>query len=581
MRRVTSVTLLAVMTAVSWVGLKAGHADFPTLDKVKLEAEALERGTVLTTKKDVDVTLKGCVRQGWRGFDKMYTLRASNKDQNSFFKTAANLDFAATYGNKTYGKSAADAFVRLSKYMLWNGNETMEPQYYTYTDLEEAWINLHFGTFFKAFDNWCSCEKHPVSVKVGYFPYSLGRGIAFGDAEINISYLGWGSFLGPVAPNIYREVKRNHPGILVHGYVNKNISYDLYYTKQRERSKASDSSVWGTWDTVQGRGDKLRGVARDRDLWTARMDFRHNKSWGNIHAQPYVMYCDAPELRIDHQGDSSARLGNAGLMIEYKKGGFTINAEGTRQFGHQILYPEEDLYNSGVNNAIRFDYRGFMGLVDMQYEFEKVPVAIAAAGAYISGDKYPFNDLTEKTRRYKGFIPYGDYNYVGKFVHSQVLLEERKLPRPLDRATHNLNRSFNNIEEMSNLAYLGLGTTWKPFKDEKEKLMLQTNLLWFWETIDIPKWDEENSTEALCSDASRMLGTELNFEAQYRPVPNCILLAQFGCFIPGQLYKDLDGQPNNRTYTGPKAAEVDDIDRQYGLGHEPVFRTSIALDYKF
>jgi hypothetical protein len=188
------------------------------------------------------------------------------------------------------------------------------------------------------------------------------------------------------------------------------------------------------------------------------------------------------------------------------------------------------------------------------------------------------------------------------------------------------------------LAYIGLGAKWKPFKKEKEKLLLQTNILWFWETTDLPRWDKEGKmpitgeadppaglaptksgvdsiyllgdsswsncsgvwykgSESRCFDevgasdygnhyhvgwknecenASRMLGIELNFEAQYRPVVNCILLAQFGCFIPGQLYKDLDGQPNVRTIGGPQAAVG-----VFGLGHDPVWRAAMALDYRF
>ena len=77
-------------------------------------------------------------------------------------------------------------------------------------------------------------------------------------------------------------------------------------------------------------------------------------------------------------------------------------------------------------------------------------------------------------------------------------------------------------------------------------------------------------------DASRMLGTELNFEVQYRPVKNCILLAVIGCFIPGQLYKDVEGQPNENTVNSPKAYEG-----VYGLGHDPVWRLGFSADYRF
>jgi hypothetical protein len=558
---------------------------------------------------------------------------------------------------------------------------------------------------------------------MGYFPYMLGRGISFGDFPIHVPYLGWDS-------QKYDDARFNHPGILIHGYINKNISYDLYYSKQNENSILLSK----TWETInENRTDgrrKWRGIAKDRDLWAAKMDFMHQKSWGDLHVQPYMMYVDASELKIEVQGDSAARLGTVGLMCEFKRGQFSMNAEVAGQFGHQNVhaidrneqmitvstmsnglamlfnthifkdsgaddgspvpalggaYPATKwhvnlvvnrggfdkttnqwipavtkngdalkdtdgvtplvsytfnpdgiggdeftattaVYNSNVTGNARFrdgyriDYRGFMGVIDMKYEFEDVPLSVAVAGAYISGDRYPYNE--ERDKRYKGFIPYGDYNYIGKYVYSQVLLEERKLPRPTDISYH-FQYAFNNIEDMSNLAYLGTGVEWRPFKD-KNKLMLRSNILWFWETVDLKVWNKEepmpfkdgtNDTQAFVGDfawmkenqvwispapasiegeeeiigensflkgwktkddASRFLGTELNFEIQYRPIKNCIVLGQLGCFIPGQLYKDLKGQPNVNTINGPQAAVGN-----FGLGNDPVWRLACSVDYRF
>ncbi len=290
---------------------------------------------------------------------------------------------------------------------------------------------------------------------------------------------------------------------------------------------------------------------------------------------------------------------------------------------------EEAVYNSNVfgnarfRDAYRVDYRGFMFVVDMKYDFEEVyGLSVAAAGGYISGDKYPFND--EKNKRYKAFLPYGDYNYNGKFVLSQIVLNDRKLPRPVNFSYHD-QYAHNNVKDMSNLVYLGTGVSWKPFAgEEKNKLKLQSNVMFFWQNTTLKKWDkmgrlpkeiyygddisnQKNIGERWqaheltdigsnsyvwykgdtwdCghpvgwqsnNDASRHLGTELNFEAQYRPVKNCILLAQLACFVPGQLYKDLDGQPNINTHNGPKASEG-----VYGLGHDLVWRAAMSLDYRF
>jgi len=717
MEKTLSRKLLTGAVAFFFAGtLLAGHTDFPTLDKAEFEPKDLEKGTLSVTRKDVDVSLRGKVRQDWIGYDKIHTLRASNDDQVSGFRSRSQIDLAATYGNQTYGRSAADAFVRLTNYGYW-----YDEGYYTHwsdgskplnmvTYMEEMWVNLHFGTFFKAYDNWFSYKKHPVSLKMGYFPYELGRGISMGSAITHIPFLGFDS-------EYYEDLIINQPSILIHGFINKNISYDLYYSKQGENSLSTAM----TWETVNANrtdraGDGFRrhyrGVAKDRDLWAARMDFRHSKKWGDLYVQPYMMYMDASELKIELDGDAASRLGTVGMMAEFKRGQFSMNAEVAGQFGHQTVHPidrnqlelvmandsqstyvnshifssdavsetkapnNHDLpayanafynkggfhtgsgqwvnpiskngdqlttdgsiavhcnqpgengvfggnlntYNSNVTGNKRFrdgyrnNYRGFMAAVDMKWEFEKVPVEIAGAGAYISGDKYPYN--TEKDKRYKQFIPYGDANYIGKYVLSQVVLDARRLPRPID-ISYRHQYAFNNDTDMGNLAYIGTGATWRPFKDRK-KLMLQSNILWFWETTTLKKWGKEEKlptyvfvnydgeyevgdpfegdswssgtggawlrpntdyeTGWMDKDqyASRMLGTELNFEVQYRPVRNCIILGQLGVFIPGRLYKDLDGQPNVNTINGPKAAVG-----TYGLGHDTVWRAGFSLDYRF
>jgi hypothetical protein len=732
MRKSLSLKLLAGIAAISCVGALYGGNGLPTLRKASFTEQDLEKGTLSITRKDVDISLSGRVRQDWIGYDKIYTLQPSNDDQLSGFRSKSCIDFAATYGNKTYGRSAADAFLRLTNYGYWYYESYYTPfngssrTAYTAGDvrplnmltyMEEMWINMHLGTFFDAYDNWFSYKNHPVSIKMGYFPYQLGRGIAFGDAAMHIPYLGWDSYQ-------YDDARFNHPGILLHGYVNKNISYDLYYTKQSENSLLTAM----TWETInENRTDgrrKWRGISKGRDLWAAKMDLNHSKKWGDLHAQPYVMYVDAPELKIEVDGDSAARLGTTGMMLEFKRGRFSINAEVAGQFGHQNVHaidrnkqevvtdvdtgiqinahshvfvtsnigeaktyvngtctaanvnitqnrggtdsttnqwipavtkngdqlyasngttalysydfaPESSTdefelkssnYNSNVTGNKRFrdgyrvDYRGYMAVCDMKYEFEDVPVSIALAGAYISGDRYPYN--TERDKRYRGFLTYGDYNYVGKYVYSQVVLEARKLPRPVDISYHH-QYAFNNVQDMGNLAYIGTGATWRPFKD-KNKLMLRSNILWFWETVSLKRWNvkeplptREGTTDLLFqgneswptdsqdgeyvwvsssdeglevgterfykgwmknkhNDASRRLGTELNFEMQYRPVVNCILLAQLGCFIPGQLYKDLKGQPNVNTINGPLAYRG-----VYGLGDDPVWRLTFSLDYRF
>ncbi|MCK4517847.1 hypothetical protein KAT92_03665 [Candidatus Babeliales bacterium] len=709
--------LFASLAVITCAGLMhAGHADIAAVrDFAKEDSKMQETGNVTLTKKDVDVSLRGLVREEWKGLDKINTLRASNDDQLSGFRSKTCIDLAATYGREKYGKSAADAFVRLSSYGYWQQEGKYTP--FTNSDdvrdnktlnlltyVEEAWFDLHFGTFFDAYDNWYSFKDHPTSIKMGYFPHQVGRGISFGDFPMHLPYLGF--------PSYERDSTRyTHPGILLHGNITKDIAYGLYYSKQAENGISTSQ----TWETIHAnRTDRAgndfrrrwRGVSKDREFWSANLDLTHDRDWGNLLIQPYGTYLDAPETHIEFEADSAVRLGTVGMMAEYKKGGFAINAEVAGQFGHQNVwgidrnrtYEDTSLgvkgfdstktytyyenykvqkythvfegsghsgtnaivgrndnpnnlankggydssgvwinpvtkngdqilaasntivddssekyskYNSDVVGNARFrdqyriDYRGFMGVVDMKYAFEEVPVVISAAGGYISGDKYPYN--TEQNKRYKAFIPYGDFNYAGKYVKSHIVMEERSLPRPVD-LSYRYQYAFNNDADLSNLAYLGTGVQWRPFED-KEKLLFESNIMWFWEATAVKKWDKAkkmpaafkaggwhtcggeltdywaiNNADGCCKQvgwksddtASRALGTELNFEVQYRPVDNCMFLVQLACFLPGQLYKDLDGQPNVNTKDSPVAHTG-----VFGLGNDPVWRGIVSFNFKF
>ena len=684
--------LLASLAAITCAGLMhAGHADIAAIRDFAKEDTNKSVGSLAITRNNLDVSLKGFVREDWKGLDKIHTLRASNDDQVSGFRSKSCIDISATYGREKFGESAADAKIRLTNYGYWqqegkytpltnsdNARDNKSLNLLTY--VEEVWFDLHFGTFFDAFDNWFSFKDHPASIKMGYFPHQVGRGISFGDFPMHLPYLGF--------PSYERDDTRyTHPGILLHGNITKDIAYGLYYSKQAENGISTSQ----TWETVHAyRTDRAgndfrrrwRGVSKDRELWAANLDLTHERDWGNILVQPYGTYLDAPETHIEFEADSAVRLGTVGMMTEYKKGGFTINAEVAGQFGHQNVWSVDrnrqeeyttdvgerkmrythifgtnghtpssqsivaatdevnsfgskggwdttnkywvdsvtkngdalsgagSKYNSDVvgngrfRDQYRIDYRGFMGVVDMKFAFEEVPVVISAAGGYISGDKYPYN--TEQNKRYKAFIPYGDFNYAGKYVKSHIVMEERSLPRPVD-LSYRYQYAFNNDQDLSNLAYLGTGVQWRPFEN-KEKLLFESNIMWFWEATAVKKWDKTKKMPTAfkdggwhaCSEradywgtvnadgyckqvgwksddtASRALGTELNFEVQYRPIENCLFLVQLACFLPGQLYKDLDGQPNVNTKDGP-AAHVG----TFGLGSDPVWRGIVSFNFKF
>lgn len=250
-------------------------------------------------------------------------------------------------------------------------------------------------------------------------------------------------------------------------------------------------------------------------------------------------------------------------------------ASNTAQFAD--LTGEQNVVNSNIIGNERFrkpfklDYSGFMFLGDVSYTFEKCPLKIALAGTYISGDAYPYNE--QRSRKFKGFMTQRDYNYIGHEVRSLAVLFARVGPRPMNIANNKLY-AYNHFQDMSNLAYIGGGLNWFPLK-KRDKMSINTNILGFWTPGRVNKWDEnanpnfdagsaglsqlQNTAFTLARAklgfkgwetnhrASSYMGTELNLIAEYFVLENLRLYTLDAIFLPGQLYKDLKGQPNRNT----------------------------------
>ncbi len=255
--------------------------------------------------------------------------------------------------------------------------------------------------------------------------------------------------------------------------------------------------------------------------------------------------------------------------------------------------------------AYRIDLRGIMMLCDIGYTFENLPIKLAATAQWIGGDVYPYNQ--ECNKRYKGFMTLRDYNYVGYDVPLFALLYARVLPRPLNISYEKMY-AFNHFEDASNLRILGAGFTWYPVKDNKAQSMVMVNIAGVWNDAALKKWDcngcpdfddltnfaitggpgfpgirDELSFQGWESKekASHYMGLEINLYWEYHPFPNCKIYSINGIFIPGQLYKDLEGQPNRNTRRfdarpGREGKVIFD-----SLGHDIAYGLHIGMRFAF
>ncbi|MCB9493397.1 MAG: hypothetical protein H6679_03920 [Epsilonproteobacteria bacterium] len=248
--------------------------------------------------------------------------------------------------------------------------------------------------------------------------------------------------------------------------------------------------------------------------------------------------------------------------------------------------------NNRFRLPYRLSYRGIMALADMSYEFEKPHLKAALAVGYIGGDNYPYNN--ERDCTYHGFIPMRS-RYKGLGVQNMLIFDRLAIPRPVN-ISHRTFFAFNNTKDLSNLQFLGAGLTWYPL-EEKSKLSLTLDVMSLWEAAQLQKWDkngthpdpdiEKQIAEARKffgfsgweskDNASKHLGVEVDLKLFYEILNHSLFFVRMAIFVPGNLYKDLLGQPNELTIRVTR----DGFNSYQSLGNSTAFALIMGINYRF
>jgi hypothetical protein len=681
------------------------EGDEPNTDKMSL---------LNTSAKDVELFFGGRLDDELFVYNHAYTLGAYYFDHNDFIRHKLNLDTVINQGTRKYGKPASQACIRLTNYVFWQDEAQYTPmkideiaipeldnlviardvKVKTLMPLifvEQAWFKLNFDTFTDALKN------HPSFLKVGYFPYIVGRGVTLGyHDDLAVEYLGWAGDGG------FTRFPFMPPGVLFRTNLTDHCTWDVYFNLWRETNASLSDNLMPTRDSRLYSSRPHRGSGKDRTTWVTKLDYsRDFENFGNMLAQPYFVYVNAPEQNVELIADASSKLFTAGIMVDWHKNNFSFNLEVAGQGGYQHMHAidrnieqlnrssstgnlsvafshilqsanatpvsknnpanrsqvpagSNNLTVSGATNpfepnkefayvvnntsnrtiaqqnaiiklpdgnpaqiqsgielinsdvfankrfrpAYKLSNQGFMALADFAYEFERHPYKIAAAAGHISGDAYPYNEEVDKT--YSGFIPLRS-RYKGLAVQNFLIFDRLVIPRPLNISYRTLY-AFNDVKDLSNLEFVGLGFTWFPWNEKRKQCAVTTDLMFLWEATTLKKWDKNgkhpdagietqlerlrntfNGSPTLFSgwesdqNARHMLGTELDLKIYYKLLEHCDFTTRVTLFFPGGLYKDLDGQPNNIT----RRVDEQGYMRYDSLGHTFAFAFVAGLDYRF
>ncbi len=579
-------------------------------------------------------------------------------DQNSYLKETVDLTFDVAYGEKKYGHKAAEFFLGLRQKGVWGyafsyADKDAGALGPTSLKLSESVFGSHTHTTGKPLiwlkDGWLMFSwnaalgvesKNVHTVKAGWFPFEMGRGIAFGGFYgLNKELVGLYS---------YNEDKAA-PGILFHGDLIKDVlTYDLYYARFEERAKSFGDTTSVVRKHVVG-VSPLRGLHKNDDAIAGRLKWvavNDKESFGKLELEPYAFYNNAMDQVVERAPDCRTRFGSYGFAIEHDlPAGFEWGAEVAANYGNQKMFnidrnkvqiknvngnlveimtnisTDANGNNLAVANAAaiaaskvivadqadgqpipgyagfynakeRFrpaytnKFGGWMGVADLAYTFKPVDLKLALAYGYASGDFDPH--LDEKNKTYKGFVGFHEL-YSGKRVRSVYFLDERALLRPMSQKPGALkDKGSIGVETMySDLQHVGLGLTWEPEECVLKKLSLNPNLIAFFKANDSYKYDlaSESYTDEF---ASKYLGTEINLIGSCSVVKDLKLYGHLASFIPGGYFGDVKGVKLDKDYAELIAAAINPAGAlapadlaQFRIAQDVVFYANVGLEFKF
>lgn len=317
--------------------------EIPTTREIELP---LVKPPIKFIKDDLEVTFGGKIKMEYDRVFNSYYLNKNVPDDIGYFKQTLDLNIYTVFGEKKCGHKAIEAYAALRSKAKWGvigayKNTTPAELQLSDISLGEHTHNVsRANPWFK--DAWLKFSLNKVMnsdskkiqyVKAGWFPFQLGRGVAFGPFYAT-AYEALGLFS--------YSADSSAPGISVNGELVKDkLWYDLYYAKFEDNS----ASVSNTFNTLKinhigRRSNPFRGTAKDDELWAAKLKIKpfDKESSGRLELEPYIYYNEASDQKVEVANDTKTELGAYGIEAKYRKNKFKIGGEVAFNYGQEKLY---------------------------------------------------------------------------------------------------------------------------------------------------------------------------------------------------------------------------------------------------
>ncbi len=208
--------------------------------------------------------------------------------------------------------STGDHFHALNRHYVW---------------IRELWIESAINDMFQL--NFCNLH----TLTAGLFPFELGRGISLGAA-----YTVDPDVLGFYSPN---AVDQYAPGCKISGSldVDEYIRYDLYAALLTNRSDNLTGVRAKILTQEYGHQCKPhRGFGVINWLCAGRIQlhaYENRSAAQDVVIEPYALFLDQREQRIEFLGDAETKLGTVGLSFDVSLGNLEWGFEFAQNLGRQ------------------------------------------------------------------------------------------------------------------------------------------------------------------------------------------------------------------------------------------------------
>jgi len=265
-------------------------------------------------------------------------------DKGYFSRHTLDLMIDLLYGNKTYGSNIVEFFFQMRNKGVWGNPESIASTTTSDIKVLEAIKGSHKHGFprhifwirqlwlqFSINDAFSLPFKNKHSFVIGSFPFQLGRGIALGDAFA----------VGPEILGFYADsaIDQYAFGAKFSGELfPKVLSYDLYTAiLQNNSTGIADTEKKILGQEIGRLNTPSRGFGKINYIMAGRFNWNiFDNAWlGRMNLEPYGLYNNDPEQKIEFPADATSKLGTAGLAGEFYGKRFECGFDYAVNFGQQ------------------------------------------------------------------------------------------------------------------------------------------------------------------------------------------------------------------------------------------------------